>query len=145
MTEISHLRKPAGWKLVQTGQNPISAKFLPAEGASLLIGCPPSGQICTVVWFDKTGKLRMVEKLASKGQYWEGTFRDGRKSYAFTAWKVESANGNPRIAGDIEEGATGKVAAAAAAKWKPGKEFEAEGTWGAEANPGGGGPGTRPG
>ena len=152
MTEVSHLLAPAGWKLIKNAGTAICAKFLPEEGASLLIGGPASSQKTrSVVWFDKNGKLRIIEKLVRKGPYWEGTLKDGKKSYIVTAWKTKSPNGKSRIAGDIEAGdieaGDKSRLAALAAKWTPGTEFEAQGTWGAEANPGGGGggTGTRPG
>ena len=136
MTEISHILAPAGWKMDKNPGN-AGAKFLPEEGAALLIGRTASSQTCTVVWFDKTGKLLIVEKLVRKGPYWEGSFKEGKQTYVVTAWKAGSQNGNLRIEGDIEVGVNRRVAAAAAKK-KPDTAFEIEGTWGAEANnPGG--------
>lgn len=140
MTKINHFLAPAGWVLASNDlPDADNAKLLPKEGGVLLIGWPAASQTCTVAWFDAAGKLRVVERFASKGSYWEGTFREGTRSYVFTAWKAKSKNGKPRIAGYIEAGARNKAVAAAAAKLEPGTEFDMEGTWGAEANnPGGG-------
>ena len=138
MTEKKHFLAPAGWVLESNDlQDTECAKLLPRKGGALLIGWPAASQTCSVAWFDTAGKLRVVETLVSKGSYWEGTLTVGEKSYVFTAWKTKNKNGNRRIAGSLEAGATSKLATDLSKK----NASDMEGTWGADANNPGGGKG----
>lgn len=141
MTEMSHFLAPGGWRInFRNPDNAACTKLLPKPGTTLLIGRSRIEGVCTVVWMDEgSKKLRTVEKLVCKGAYWEAIVQDEKKkSYVVTAWKGTSKDGKPTIAGDIEEGRRSKLVAKAAAALKPGTELTTQGTWGAEANPGGG-------
>jgi len=140
MTEMSHFLAPGGWRInFRNPKNAICTRLLPKPGTTLLIGRSKTVGACTVVWMDDSSKsLRTVEKLVCKGPYWEAIIQDDKKKfYVVTAWKGTSKDGKPTIAGDIEEGRGSKLVAQAAAAWKPGTDFTTQGTWGAEANPGG--------
>lgn len=140
MTEISHFLAPEGWRInFKDPKNAACTKLLPDAGTTLLIGRSRTGGACTVVWMDSGSKnLRTLDKLVCRGPYWEAVIRSGRKYFVVTAWKAPSRNGTPRIVGHIEEGRKSKLAVRAAAL-KPETDFNMEGTWGAEANPTGGG------
>jgi hypothetical protein len=140
MTEISHFLAPAGWRInFRDPNNTICTRLLPKPGTTLLIGRSKTDGVCTVVWMDDSSKkLRTVEKLVCKGAYWEAIIQDGKKNYVVTAWKGTSKDGKPTIVGDIEVGRKSHKLAASAAALKPGKDLTTQGTWGAEANSGGG-------
>ncbi|HWN44630.1 MAG TPA: hypothetical protein VNW71_20570 [Thermoanaerobaculia bacterium] len=140
MTEISHFLAPGGWKIdFKDPKNAVCTKLLPKPGTTLLIGRSRKRGACTVVWMDdSSGNLRTLDNLVCKGAYWEAVIRAGNKYFVITAWKAKGTDGTPRIAGDIEEGRKSNKLVARAAAWKPGTDFNTQGTWGAEANPGGG-------
>jgi hypothetical protein len=137
MTEISHFLVPGGWKMTfKDSGNQGCSELLPEVGATILIGRSRTGTGCSVVWMDRTGVLRTIDKLAPNGDQWQATVKYDGKYYFVTVGK----NPRPRVAGGREILGTVRVGrTTAAAGWKPGGGYDMTGTWGAEANPTGGG------
>ena len=137
MTAISHFLAPGGWKIdFKDPSNLGCTKLLPDTGTTLLIGRSKTDNVCNVVWMDRSKALRTLNNLVCKGPYWEAVIQSGKQYYVVTVWKGKTQKGRARISGDIELGRKSKLAAKAEA-WRPGTDFEAQGTWGAEVNPGG--------
>jgi hypothetical protein len=117
MADMSYFLKPGGWKI--TRRDEVCGKILPT-GGTVLIGRAESGKGCSLAWVDGGNCLRLVTLAEPSGKQltWKGLLRHETGDYGITVKK-----GKKGIEGTVE--------------MSRGKNMS--GTWGAEANPGGGG------
>jgi hypothetical protein len=121
----NHLLAPQGWRVTRCNK-----PLIPEPGTTILIGRSKNGKACSVAWVDKSMALRTIDNLVDKGGYWEALVKNGSQYYVVTVWE----EGEHKIAGDVEPGRRSTRAGK-----KGGWEHDMSSTWGAEANPGGGG------
>ncbi len=137
MAETSHLLEPGGWRMTyRESKNKVCSAILPDPGTTILIGQPRTGKGCSAVWVDGEGKLRTIS-IVQVGDHWEAKVKHEGKSYVITVGVRPDTNGRPTIGGLVKPATTSRTAPIR----KPPGPMEAQGTWGAEANPGGGGGG----
>ncbi len=137
MTEISHLLKPGGWRMTfKDSKNEVCSEVLPDTGTTILIGLPTKGKGCSAVWMDRNGVLRTIPNFVLKKDHWEATVKYEKDSYAVTVDVVNGAR--PVITGKVLKLQKGRSNSSAGIRKPPGDPWEVQGTWGAEANPGGG-------
>lgn len=135
MTEISHLLRPGGWRMTfKDSKNAVCSEVLPETGTTILIGLPPKGKGCNAVWMDRNGILRTIPNFVLKKDHWEATVKYEKDSYAVTVDVVDGSR--PVITGKVLKLQKGKAAAPGSVRKQD--PWEVQGTWGAEANPGGG-------
>ena len=118
-----------GWRITR---NPHA--LMPEPGTTILIGHSKSGKACSVAWVDKAKTLRTIDNLVERNGYWEAIVKNGSQYYVVTVWEARGENGRRAIAGDVELGRKSTMASK-----KGGSDGSMSSTWGAEANPGGGG------
>jgi hypothetical protein len=133
MAETSHLLEPGGWRMTyRESKNKVCTELLPEPGTTILIGQPRTGKGCSAVWVDRKGKLQTISILPVD-DHWEAKVKYDGKNYVITVDVRPGTNGKPAIGGMVKP-ANSKTAPIL----RPGGGLEAQGTWGAEANPGGG-------
>ena len=134
MAETSHLLEPGGWRMTyKESKNKVCSELLPDPGTTILIGQPRTGKGCSAVWIDRKGKLQTISILPVD-DHWEAKVKYEGKSYVITVGVRPGANGKPAIGGMVKPAASSRTAPIR----KPPGELDSQGTWGAEANPGGG-------
>ncbi len=134
MAEASHLLEPGGWRMTyRESKNKVCTELLPDPGTTILIGQPKTGKGCSAVWIDRKGKLQTISILPVD-DHWEAKVKYDGKNYVITVSVRPGTNGKPAIGGMVKPAPNTRTAPMR----KPPGELEAQGTWGAEANPGGG-------
>lgn len=137
MAEPSHLLKPEGWRMLfRKSENQVCAELLPDPGTTILIAQSRTGKGCSAMWIDRKGMLKTVAILPVE-DHWEAKAKYNGQSYVITVAVNPGVNGRPTIGGLVKV----RPSKASSIRKPPGG-WEAEGTWGAEANPSGG-PGTK--
>ncbi|HEX5720150.1 MAG TPA: hypothetical protein VF179_28595 [Thermoanaerobaculia bacterium] len=141
MTEISHLLRPGGWRMTfKNSKNKVCSELLPDTGTTILIGLPSKGKGCNVVWMDRKGVLRTITNFVPKEDHWEAKVKYENDNYIVTVGEkpVAGASTPPAIVGNVLKVQGGRVTASAGKIRRPPDPYEVQGTWGAEANSGGG-------
>lgn len=132
MADINYFLKPASWKVL-TGGGPLLSKFLPAKGSTIRIErhAARSTKI-RVVGIDGRGTTRVLLE-DFKFQKEKGRLELKKLDFVVVIEDAK-ANGRNRVRAKVERGAALQGQASTPL---PGQDIT--GTWGAEANPGGGG------
>jgi hypothetical protein len=126
MPKTNHFLEPGGWKI--TRMDEVCASIFPKEGSTILIGrAKTKAGTYRLAWMDGTECLHILDGLEMKGKRLETRLQ--RSGYEYVI--VVESRGGSEILGKV----TGK---ALQGRSKP-PILNMSGTWGAEANPGGGG------
>lgn len=131
MLDSRQLLQKGGWRMTyREPKNRLCSELLPEPGTTIVIGRKGKGY--TAAWMTSAGTLQTVNILPKKSEWEARVKRDGR-SYVITV----GMNAAPAAKGPLKISGLVKETSRAAVIRPPGGKEEAQGTWTAEANPGG--------